>query len=59
MLKYILFAVLVVLLVLNYLAGRVLTLVLKKEPTQKQVVIYKSVLYVITLIGAICIMTLA
>ena len=29
------------------------------KPTQKQEVIYKSVLYVVILIGVICVMTIA
>ena len=53
MLKYILFAILVVLLVCNYLSVKVLTLVLKKEPTQNQNMAYKLILYVITLAIAI------
>lgn len=58
MIKYIIFAVLIVLLVLNYTAGKVLRLVLKEEPSEKQVIVFKSILYVITLAGVICIMLL-
>ena len=58
MIKYIIFAVLIVLLILNYTSGRVLALILKEEPTEKQEILFKSILYVITLAGVICIMLL-
>ncbi len=58
MIKYIIFAVLIVLLVLNYTAGKVLRLILKEEPSEKQVIVFKSILYVITLAGVISIMLL-
>lgn len=58
MIKYIIFAVLVVLLILNYTAGKVLGLILREEPTEKQEIVFKSILYVITLAGVICIMLL-
>lgn len=58
MTKYIIFAILVVLLILNYTARKVLELVLKEEVTQKQEIIFKSVLYVIMLIGVVYIMLL-
>lgn len=56
MIKYIVFAVLFVLLIFNFMAGKVLELVLKKEVNEQQVVILKSVLYVIMLLGVIYIM---
>ena len=58
MIKYIIFAVLIVLLILNYTAGKVLSLILREEPSEKQVIVFKSILYVITLAGVICIMLL-
>lgn len=58
MTKYIIFAILVVLLILNYTARKVLELVLREEVTQKQEIIFKSVLYVIMLIGVVYIMLL-
>ena len=45
-------------MVLNYTAGKVLALILKEEPTEKQEIVFKSILYVITLAGVICIMLL-
>lgn len=56
MIKYIVFAVLFVLLIFNFMAGKVLELVLKKEVNEQKVVILKSVLYVIMLLGVIYIM---
>ncbi len=53
MLKYIVFAVLVVLLICNYTADKLLKIVIGKEPSEKQVIVLKSVLYVIMLIGVI------
>ena len=58
MLKYIIFAILVVLLILNYTAEKFLSLVCKKEITEKQVIIFKCILYVVTLLGVITIMLL-
>lgn len=56
MIKYVLLVFLIVLLVVNYLSKRILGAVIKGEPTQKQEVIYKTVLYVITVAVAICVM---
>ncbi|MBQ8588223.1 MAG: hypothetical protein IJ454_02420 [Clostridia bacterium] len=53
MLKYIVVAVLVVLLICNYTADKLLKLVLKREPSEKQVIVLKLVLYVVMLIGVI------
>lgn len=58
MLKYILFAVLVLLLVCNYLSKRILSLALKREPAQKEEMAYKLILYVITIALVICVMCL-
>ena len=58
MFKYIMVVLLGVLLVCNYLSKKILGFFLKTEPTQKQEIIYKSVLYVVILIGAICIMVM-
>lgn len=57
--KYFLVVVLLILLICNYLAKKILGLVLKKEPTQKQEVIYKSVLYLITVAVVIYMMITA
>ena len=59
MLKYILFAVLAVLLVCNYLSKKILGFVLKNEPTEKQEMSYKLILYVITLAIIIYIMVIS
>ncbi len=53
MLKYIVVAVLVVLLICNYTADKILKLVLKREPSEKQVIVLKSVLYVVMLLGVV------
>ena len=58
MLRYIIFAILIVLLILNYTAEKFLSLVLKREITEKQVIIFKCILYVIILTGVITIMLL-
>jgi len=58
MLKYIIFFVLIVLLILNYCARKVLELVLKTEVSERQEIIFKSVLYVIMLVGVVYIMLL-
>ena len=59
MLKYILFAVAAVLLVCNYLSKKILGFVLKNEPTEKQEMAYKLILYVITLAIVIYIMVIS
>jgi len=53
MLKYIVVALLVVLLICNYTADKILKLVLKREPSEKQVIVLKSVLYVVMLLGVV------
>ena len=58
MLRYIIFAILIVLLILNYTAEKFLSLVLKREIMEKQVIIFKCILYVIILTGVITIMLL-
>ena len=59
MLKYILFAVLAVLLVCNYLSKIILGFVLKDEPTENQEMAYKLILYVITLAIVIYVMVIS
>lgn len=59
MLKYILFFVLAVLLVCNYLSKKILTLVLQHEPEEKQEIAYKMILYFITVATVICFMIMA
>ena len=59
MLKYILFAVLAVLLVCNYLSKKILALVLGHEPEEKQEIAYKLILYVITVAIVIYLMIMA
>ena len=59
MLKYILFAVLVLLLVCNYLAGKILALTLKREPSQSEEMAYRLILYGITLAIVIYIMVIS
>lgn len=59
MLKYILFAVLALLLVCNYLSKKILGLFLKREPAQNEEVAYKLVLYVITLAIVIYVMVIS
>ncbi len=56
MIKYIVFAVLFILLIFNFMAQKVLELVLKREVNEQQVVVLKSVLYVIMLLGVVYIM---
>ena len=58
MLRYIIFAILIVLLILNYTAEKFLSFVLKREIEEKQVIIFKCILYVITLTGVVAIMLL-
>ena len=58
MLKYILFAVLVLLLVCNYLSKKILALTLKREPTQNEEMAYKLILYGITLAIVIYVMVI-
>jgi len=59
MLKYILFFVLAVLLVCNYLSKKILTFVIGHEPEEKQIIVCKMILYVITVIAVICFMIMA
>ncbi|MBO5009036.1 MAG: hypothetical protein J6D26_09385 [Clostridia bacterium] len=56
MIKYIVFAVLFILLIFNFMAQKVMELVLKREVNEQQVVVLKSVLYVIMLLGVVYIM---
>ncbi len=59
MLKYILFVILAVLLVCNYLSGKILGFVLKREPTQNEEMAYKLILYAVILAGVIYIMVIS
>ncbi len=56
MLKYILFAVMALLLVCNYLSKKILNLILKRQVSQNEEMAYKLVLYVITLAVVIYVM---
>ena len=56
MLKYILFAVMAVLLVCNYLSKKILNLILKRQASQNEEMAYKLILYVITLAVVIYVM---
>lgn len=56
MIKYIVFAVLFILLIFNFMAQKVMEIVLKREVNEQQVVVLKSVLYVIMLLGVVYIM---
>ena len=56
MIKYIVFAFLVVALILNYTVESVTKVLFKKELTEKEVIAAKLILYVIMLIGVIYIM---
>lgn len=57
--KYFLVFILAVLLICNYLSKKILGIFLKGEPTQKQEVIYKSILYLITVAVVIYMMITA
>lgn len=57
--KYFLVFILAVLLICNYLSKKILGFFLKEEPTQKQDVIYKSILYLITVAVVIYMMIIA
>lgn len=59
MLKYILFFVVAILLVCNYLSKKILSLVLGREPGEKQEIAYKMVLYIITVAVVIYLMIAA
>lgn len=56
MLKYILFAVMALLLVCNYLSKKILNLILKRQVSQNEEMAYKLILYVITLAVVIYVM---
>ena len=56
MLKYILFAVMALLLVCNYLSKKILNLILKRQASQNEEMAYKLILYVITLAVVIYVM---
>ena len=58
MIKYIVFAFLVVALILNYTIASVAKVLFKRELTEKQVITAKVILYVIMLVGVIYIMCL-
>lgn len=59
MLKYILFAVAAILLVCNYLSKKILALALKRKPNENEEMVYKLILYVITLAIVIYIMVIS
>ncbi len=59
MLKYILFAVMAVLLICNYLSKKILNLFLKRQPSQNEEMAYKLILYVITLAIVIYVMVIS
>ncbi len=56
MAKYIVFALMIIALTLNYSVAAVARVLLKKELTEKQIITVKSILYVFMLLGVIYIM---
>lgn len=56
MIKYIVFAFLVIALILNYTIASVAKVLFKRELTEKEVITAKVILYVIMLIGVVYIM---
>ena len=56
MIKYIVFAFLVIALILNYTIASVAKVLFKRELTEKEVITAKVILYVIMLFGVIYIM---
>jgi hypothetical protein len=58
MIKYIVFAFLVIALILNYTIASVAKVLFKRELTEKEVITAKVILYVIMLVGVIYIMCL-